>query len=54
MSKKNKDFSSSFPFFEALKEFYLENKGKIRRNYKSITRKYLDYNDIEINPNLKH
>ena len=51
MSKKNKDFSSSFPFFEALKEFYLENKGKIRRNYKSITKKYLDYNDIEINPN---
>lgn len=51
MSSKTKDYSSSFPFFEALKEYYVENKGKIRRNYKDVTRKYLDYNDKEINPN---
>lgn len=50
MSKRNRDFSNSFPFFEALKDFYLENKGKIRRNYKDVTRKYLDYNDKSINP----
>ncbi len=51
MDEKNKSFATSFPFFEALKEFYFENKKKIRRNYKDITRKYLDYNDKDINPN---
>lgn len=50
MSKRNTDYTTSFPFFEALKEFYVENRGKIRRNYKDITRKYLDYNDKDINP----
>lgn len=51
MKRKNKDFTNSFPFFEALKQFYIENRGKVRRNYKDITRKYLDYNDKNINPN---
>lgn len=51
MTRKNKDFANSFPFFQALKLFYIENKGKIRRNYKDISRKYLDYNDKNINPN---
>lgn len=47
---KGKNYSSDFPFFDALKQFYLENKGKIRRNYKNISKKYLDYNDKSINP----
>ena len=51
MKRKNKDFTNSFPFFEVLKQFYIENRGKVRRNYKDITRKYLDYNDKNINPN---
>lgn len=50
MAKRNTDYATGFPFFEALKEFYVENRGKIRRNYKDLTRKYLDYNDKEINP----
>lgn len=47
---KGKNYSSDFPFFDALKQFYSENKGKIRRNYKDISKKYLDYNDKSINP----
>lgn len=50
MAKRNTDYATGFPFFEALKEFYVENRGKIRRNYKDLTRKYLDYNDKDINP----
>ncbi|MDX9691263.1 MAG: DEAD/DEAH box helicase family protein [Acholeplasmataceae bacterium] len=52
MAKKGKsgNYSNSFPFFDALKQFYIDNKGKIRRNYKDISRKYLDYNDKSINP----
>lgn len=52
MAKKGKgnNYSNSFPFFDALKQYYLENRGKIRRNYKDVTRKYLDYNDKSINP----
>ena len=52
MAKKGRsgNYSNSFPFFDALKQFYIDNKGKIRRNYKDISRKYLDYNDKSINP----
>ena len=52
MAKKGKgsNYSNSFPFFDALKQYYIENRGKIRRNYKDVTRKYLDYNDKSINP----
>lgn len=52
MAKKGKgsNYSNSFPFFDALKQYYIENRGKIRRNYKDVTRKYLDYNDKAINP----
>lgn len=49
--RRTKKYSNNFPFFDALKQFYLDNKGKIRRNYKDISRKYLDYNDSSINPN---
>lgn len=41
--------SNNFVFFEALRYFYESNKGKIRRNYKSLSKKYLDYNDKNIN-----
>lgn len=52
MAKKGRsgNYANSFPFFDALKQFYLDNKGKVRRNYKDISRKYLDYNDKSINP----
>ena len=53
MAKRSKkgNYSNNFPFFDALKQYYIENRGKIRRNYKDITRKYLDFNDKTINPN---
>lgn len=41
--------SNGFAFFEALRYFYESNRGKIRRNYKDLTKKYLDYNDSSIN-----
>lgn len=43
-------YSESFSFYSQLRFYYLTNKGKIRRNYKDITRKFLDYNDRSLNP----
>ena len=40
-----------FSFFYALYYFYNDNRGKVRRTYKDLTRKFLDYNDKSINPN---
>ena len=40
---------NNFSFFEELRYFYIYNKGKIRNNYKDLTKKYLDYNDKNIN-----
>lgn len=41
----NQSASLDFAFFTQLWHFYAENKGRIRRNYRELTRKYLDYND---------
>ena len=43
--KENKDLLQVYPFFKYLHLYYLENKSFIRKNYKPITRKFLDYND---------
>jgi hypothetical protein len=43
------NFGEDILFFKQLQYYYDENKGKIRRNYKDITRKFLDYNDKEKN-----
>lgn len=48
MAKKK--ILADYPFYEALRWFYLEKKGLIKRNYKDITRKFLDYNDKSKNP----
>ena len=45
-----KEVSMEFAFFEFLRSFYLDNKGIIRNRYREITKKYLDYNDKEKNP----
>lgn len=45
-----KEVGMEFAFFEFLRSFYLENKGIIRNRYREITKKYLDYNDKEKNP----
>ena len=44
------DYQQFFAFYEQLRHFYIQNKGKIRRNYKDLSKKFLDYNDKESNP----
>lgn len=46
-----KKADNTFAFFEFLKEFYTQNKSKIRSRYKDLTKKFLDYNDRSKNPN---
>ena len=42
---------SSFAFFDFLRQFYVQNKGRIRNRYKDLTKKFLDYNDKSKNIN---
>lgn len=42
---------SSFAFFDFLRQFYVQNKGRIRNRYKDLTKKFLDYNDKSKNFN---
>ncbi|SDJ00648.1 TnsA endonuclease N-terminal domain-containing protein [Alteribacillus bidgolensis] len=44
MAKKN-NFALEFAFFTFLQQFYLENKGAIRKHYRKLTQKFLDFND---------
>ena len=46
-----KQYSADFSFYVQLQYYYRQNKGKIRRAYKDLTRKFLDYNDKEVNNN---
>lgn len=48
MSDNN--FSIQTSFFRALNYFYVSNKKEIKRKYRDLTKKYLDYNDKECNP----
>ena len=48
---KPKQQQTSFAFFDFLRQFYVENKGRIRGRYKEITKKFLDFNDKEKTPN---
>ena len=45
-----KEIGMEFAFFEFLRSFYVDNRGIIRNRYREITKKYLDYNDKEKNP----
>ena len=45
MAKKQKN---DYPFYQALREFYEENKPQIRRHFKDVSKKILDYNDKSI------
>ncbi|RBP01215.1 TnsA endonuclease N-terminal domain-containing protein [Rossellomorea aquimaris] len=40
-----KDFALDFAFFTYLREFYEENRGRIRNHYRSLSKKFLDFND---------
>ena len=42
---------NSYPFYQALHEFYVDNKGQIRKHFRDVSRKILDYNDKAIRPN---
>ena len=37
----------NFTFYEHLRAFYLENKGRIRQNYRELSKKFLDFNDTQ-------
>ncbi len=47
MAKKT---SNDFAFFQYLRFFYENNRGKIRNRYKDLTKKFLDYNDKNVRP----
>ncbi|KRB08069.1 TnsA endonuclease N-terminal domain-containing protein [Lysobacter sp. Root690] len=42
--------SLDFAFFRFLWQFHQANKGNIRKSYRELTRKFLDFNDPEKNP----
>ncbi|SFM64234.1 TnsA endonuclease N-terminal domain-containing protein [Nitrosomonas communis] len=42
--------SLDFAFFRFLWRFYQDNRGTIRQNYKELTRKFLDFNNLDKNP----
>ena len=46
----SKNINLQTSFFQALRFFYETNKKLIKRSYKDLTKKYLDYNDKECNP----
>lgn len=48
MAKKK--VSNDYPFYQALREFYVENKGMIRKHFKEVSKKILDFNDKDKNP----
>ena len=52
MSKRIKEtYSEDFAFYQQLWYFYQNARGKIRTRYNPLTKKFLDYNDSEKNPN---
>lgn len=47
---KAKAYEEQWAFYDQLRRYYLDNRGRIRNNYKRITLKFLDYNDRSVNP----
>ena len=47
---KKQELTLEYAFFNLLRDYYEFNKGKIKRNYSDLTRKFLNYNDKTINP----
>lgn len=44
-ARKTKTVDLSFAFFNQLWGFYTANRGRIRKNYKGLSKKFLDFND---------
>jgi hypothetical protein len=49
MAKKSAAVNIDFAFFEYLTDYYRKNKGTIRKNYREPTKRFLDYNNREMN-----
>ncbi len=47
---QKQEMTLEYAFFNLLRDYYEYNKGKVKRNYSDLTRKFLNYNDKEINP----
>ncbi len=45
--RKTQAASLDFAFFEQLWRFYQENRGTVRRHYRELTKKFLDFNNPE-------
>lgn len=45
IKKKTVAVNLDFSFFEFLREYYENNKGRIRQHYRDLTKKFLEYND---------
>lgn len=45
-----RQIQEQYAFYEQMRAYYLDNRARIRRGYKDLTRKFLDYNDREKNP----
>ena len=51
MAKRtSKKTNVDFDFFTQLNDFYRANKGRIRNNYRNITKRFLDHNNPDRNP----
>lgn len=46
---KKKQVSLEFAFFAALRDFYTDNRRRVRSNYKDLSKKFLDFNDPKDN-----
>ena len=41
---KSVAIQDTFPFYAHLRDFYVQNRGRIRQHYRELSRKYLDFN----------
>src|SRR5579864_7588984 len=44
---KSVAIQDTFPFYSHLRDFYVQNRGRIRQHYRELSRKYLDFNNPE-------
>src|SRR5260370_10921352 len=44
---KSVAIQDTFPFYAPLRDFYVQNRGRIRQHYRELSRKYLDFNSAE-------
>lgn len=44
---KEYNFALDFAFFTHLRDFYVENKSRVRATYKSLSKKFLEFNDFQ-------